>query len=516
MARKLTGSDDKQRQQSETTAGHGGSELPNANRTVSRLGRRALLQTSVAAATGLLVTGSAVASADSTDRESITFERTIDAVDDLGMDPEGNTSVTESITSIEPNTLVQFPDGEYLIDERIDLPLDGTVGFEAVGDATIVGAEGFGDTAWNVRGVEGVYYGGFTHDQSDGAVGHFFRASEQIEIHDIDVTGRAGDWAVELAPHITDPDGVARVVNYTNKTGSSWASYAEAAGRIGAWVGHEHEGTLQFIDCDFREYGNNALYTSHCPGNVQVIDSYFENNNVASIRIGGDGSFVENTEIVISEDRYTGPREDEDTSFFLRGILIEEHHERNGQKPAGAAVKDCEILVEDNPTNGPAIEVWSNGRSLDVTGTTIEYHTDGTAAIRREDYSPKRNHPPGEPPRALTVSNCTVTGSGSVPAVIDIEDGDESLIEACEITWDGTNVDGIRIANSDDCAILDSTVDVPGEATVFVDSTVETSGNADELGAEQVESDNESTTDTNNRSESTLSLQLPNPPRWWH
>lgn len=439
-----------------------------------RLGRRECLRAGFAAAVGIasIGGGSTVAANDETTREGIEFDQVLDAVDDLDMDPTGADPVSDAIESIPAHTLVQFPDGEYLIDRRLDLPGLGTVGFEAIGDATIVGASEFDDTAWNVRDAEAVYYAGFTHDQQEGAVGHFFRASDRIEIHDIDVTGRGGAWGVELAPHITDPDGMARVVNYTNQTGSGWSDYDGSAGRIGCWLGGEHEGTIQFVDCDFREYGNNALYTSHCPGNVQVIDCYFENNNVASVRIGGEGSYVEDTEIVISADRYTGPRDHEDAEFFLRGVLIEEHHVERGQKSAGAEIRDCEITVEENPTGAAAIEVWGNGRSLSIDNTRVQYDNHGVAAVRREAYGPKQNHPAGEAPRWVRLSDCEITGDGETRhAAIDIADGDGSTIERSHVQLGGG--DGIRIRDSADCSITETSISVPGATTVVENADVE-------------------------------------------
>ena len=475
MARKL-GSDDKAerplynpRTDSET-ATH--SDCTAQLGQTKSMGRREYLGIGLAASAAAAGLSIPTVAAEGTEREGIPFEQTIDAVDDLGMDASGTESVIPQIQEVPANTLVEFPSGTYLIDQRVDLPDLGNVGFEAVGDAVIKGAPGFDDTSWNVSNSNAVYYAGFTHDQSEGAVGHYWRVSDQIELHDIDVTGRAGPWAVELCPTITEPDGIARVVNYTNKQGSSWAEYNSggggADGRIGCWLGANHVGTIQFIDCDFREYGNNALYCAAATGPVQVIDSYFENNNVASIRIGGEGSYVENTTIVVDEDRYTGPRDsaDENSSFFMRGVLIHENLGSQEQKPAGAQIRNSKFIFEDNPTNAPAIEVWANGRSLEIYDTEIQYNNTGTSVIRREDYRTKAGvHPPGEDPRWLRVHNSVITGTGSVPAVIDIEDGDGSVIEDSFIAmYSSDSVDGVSITNSSDCQINNTTVYVPGEA----------------------------------------------------
>lgn len=478
MARKLDTDDQAELPQSSTIDDPLSQSDRTSRATVSR--RRYLGLGAIAAASTVGLTAPTVA-AEGVEREGIIFEQTLDAVDDLGMDSSGNNSVIPQIQDVPPNTLVEFPTGTYLIDERVDLPDLGNVGFEAIGEATIKGAPGFDDTSWNVSNSNAVYYAGFEHDQTDGAVGHYWRVSDRIELHDVTVTGRAGPWAVELCPTITDPDGIARIVNYTNKQGSTWAEYNSggggADGRIGCWLGSNHVGTIQFIECDFREYGNNALYCAAATGPVQVIDSYFENNNVAAVRIGGEDSYVENTTIVVDEERYTGPRneQDESSSFFMRGVLIHENLGSQEQKPAGASIRNSKFIFEDNPTQAPAIEVWANGRSLDIQNTEIQYNNEGTAAIRREEYRTKAGvHPPGEDPRWLRMHNSVITGTGSVSSVIDIADGDGSVISDSYIAmFDPASGDGISITNSTDCTIENTTVYVPGNSLVETNADID-------------------------------------------
>lgn len=500
----------------------GQSSLDTGTKTDSRgplLGRRKYVKLGLAAAAGTagIASTSGTVSA-SAEREGIEFEQVLDAVEDLQMDPTGTESVIPQIKEIPPDTLVQFPEGTYLTDEQVDLPGLGNVGFEAIGDATIKGAPGFEETTWNVSDANAVYYQGFTHDQTDGAVGHYWQASDRIELHDIEVKGRAGPWAVELCPTITDPDGIARIVNYENHQGSTWAEYNDgsggANGRIGCWLGENHVGTIQFIDCDFREYGNNALYCAAASGPVQVIDSYFENNNVASVRIGGKDSYVEDTTIVVDPDRYTGPRDEahEDERFFMRGVLIHENLGGTEQKEAGASVRNCDLVIEENPTAAPAIEVWANGRSLEITGTKIEYNNTGISVIRREQYGTKAGvHPPGEDPRWLRLDDSVIVGSGSVDAVVDITDGDGSHIRNTQIELTGEG-DGVRLRDSRDCVIESSNISVPGETTVIdnaeVDITQLTEDGLDEDDLDRAESERDDTEDVSLLSQTQESGQI--------
>ena len=121
-------------------------------------------------------------------RAGIGFEQTRDAVADLGIDPTGERSLGRDIAAIPADTLVQFPTGTYRIDERIEFDVDGTIGFEAIGDATIKGGSGFTDFAFDVRSADAIYYAGFTHDETEGDVSHHWHSRDRVQVSDITYT----------------------------------------------------------------------------------------------------------------------------------------------------------------------------------------------------------------------------------------------------------------------------------------------------------------------------------------
>lgn len=129
----------------------------------------------VAAATGVVASGGASAEPE---REGIRFERVIDAVDDLAADPTGSVPVNGSLAGLPRNSLVRFPEGDYLMDGRIEIDGHDVLGFETTDDATIVG--GRVDSGIDLEGVDSAYYGGFSHDRSDGTVRHQWDVSEHL------------------------------------------------------------------------------------------------------------------------------------------------------------------------------------------------------------------------------------------------------------------------------------------------------------------------------------------------
>jgi hypothetical protein len=74
------------------------------------------------------------AGADGERRHGIQFDRVLDAVEDLGLDPTGATPVNEQLASaLEEGTLVRFPEGDYQFDGELSIVAD-RVGFLGEGN----------------------------------------------------------------------------------------------------------------------------------------------------------------------------------------------------------------------------------------------------------------------------------------------------------------------------------------------------------------------------------------------
>jgi hypothetical protein len=403
------------------------------------------------------------------------FERAANLVDDLGIDPNGKDPLGEALETIEDGTLLLVPGGEYDIPEVIELNARSSIGLLGVDEVTLVPPAGYNAFLFSIWDTDQVYVSNFTIDQRrpETAAGLRVIARDEFVLEDIEFRGRAhrSTDSVEnmLNAAILNPDGKGVLRNVVAKR-NNWAHYGAAAGRMAIWAGNQHEGVIEVVDCDFREFGNNALYTSRCPGDIRVRNCYFENNNAASVRIGGEGSFVENSVFTIDPAQYDGPRDREDDDFSMRGVVIEENFSQmDEEKPAGAEVRSCSFWFEQNPTQGSAIEVYSNGRSLNVMDSKIVYNNDGpVAAIERHDYDERggSNNPPGSPPRWLRITNSTITGVGDVEYAVQVLDGNRSRISDSKLVMSGPNVGGVEFARSKNSEIKDSCINVTGRQIV--------------------------------------------------
>ena len=413
------------------------------------------------------------------ERAGSVFHFAVNAVEDLGLDPSGNDPIEDELESLEPKTLVQFPAGEYLIAETTSVE-GGYLGLEGQGEVRFVVPEGYSDNVLEGREIKVMYISDIDVDQtaSHSAAG-FDLHGDRIHIQHMEFIGRADVWNTAsndmLDISIETSTGYGEIRNVVHKEGH-WARYGpSSSGRIGVYTGRRHKGTLKIVDCDLREFGNNALYCSKTQpeGRVEVEDSYFENNNVSSIRIGGEGSYAENCTIVIDPSTYSGPRTYELDNFSLRGIVIEERFESGDiQKPAGAEIRNCDIRIEDNPANGAAIHRWGNGRSMRVVGTTIEYNNDGYDTAILVTSGGMGKNPEADPPKQFEFIGSELHGTGEVDAAIIIDGADDSIITDSLIHMHDGGQDGVWIHNSIGCIIEDSTIDVPGNPTEFVQAEV--------------------------------------------
>lgn len=404
------------------------------------------------------------------------FDRIVDAVEDLGVDPTGEEPVNEAFFGAGSNVLITLPDGHYSFEGESRLTGIEKFGIHGSENTTIVLPEDTDDRILDLFEIDEIAVTNLDVDQrAMDAVGAFrIQANEWLYVGNIQFHGRAlrrdGYESAALNVGLRSETGTGRVESVVSKKGSAWSHYNNSQGRIGVYTGRNHRGTIELIDLDLREFGNNALYCSRTLGDVQVIGGYFENNNVGSVRISGDGSFVDGATIVIDPDRYTGPRTREDRSFAMRPIVIEQATNTLPMKPAGCEVRNCRIVVKENPAAMPAIHVYPNGRSLRITDTEIEYEASGRPVILRDEYRNwgRSGHPPGEPPRHLELENVTVTGEADDTAV-RIVDGDGSEIKNCRFVLRGPGANGIEIRSSENCRIQSTTLKVDGEPTVFDD-----------------------------------------------
>jgi hypothetical protein len=434
-------------------------------------------------------------------RRGIGFDTTVDVVDDLGVDPTGSEPVTGRLAeAMAPGTLLQFPPGTYQLAPRpVEVP-GPNVGF--------VATEPDAETVWRLAPdyhgpflrceADNLLFGGIDVDMSarPHQSGHMrIQAPSRFHVENVTYRGRGQGPGFAFQVAITDaPDGVGTLRGVRVPHGSRPDRYAppgggKGNGRIGVFAGLTHRGVLEIADCEFGEFGNNAVYASRTPGDVRVSDSYFLNNAPNSIRLSGAGSWAKRCVVELDFGKYEGPPTE--TRWGTWGISCE--NAREGSTTAeyppeepGMLVADCEVLlkrVDARGRVGAGIRLASKARSMVVRDTRVHVETErgfgrSPHAVLRvnpfldhRNYRADRQDPPA--PHAIELDGLRVTGRVADSAAVRIAHASGSVLRNCHISQRGRGRDGVRLIQSPGCRIVGGRVETPHYPLVIDANSVE-------------------------------------------
>ncbi len=451
-------------------------ERKGENKRSLQLGRRGYMKLTGAVVTGSAVGTTQIGRARAATHHGITFDRVVDAVADLGCDPKGNADVSSKVESaLDGQTLVEFPSGTYHWDGSVTLDTD-RIGIRGTSDDVLFTFPA-GYNQFFINGsCEQALYENFDVDiQPENTATGIRVASERgFHIENIEHIGRGTADSSDVTRcwqlRVNDPDATGVVKNFVAKKGSAWAHYKGGDGRVGISI-YGGEGTIKVIDCHLEEFGNNGIYASRSLSSVQVEGGTYRNNNVAGIRFSGKGSYVDGTTIEVDPSKYSGPRTREDDSFKMRGIVVEQgNSDTGGFDDAGAQIRNTDIIIQDNPTTGQAISMWTGGRTLAVSNTRIVYNNDGAPAIYREGKTSQGSHSASSGARWLRMDTVQITGAAAEGPTILAEEADNTQIKNSYIEQTGDERQGVVLSDSADTLVQNSVIEVNAKA-VSLDSS---------------------------------------------
>ena len=260
------------------------------------------------------------------------FGQTIDAVSDLGLDPSGNTPISQPLEAAMnslSNTRILFPsDGVFRVSSRIVLDPAGPV--EVAGNGATLKVDP--DTerrALNCPNLpSGTVISGFVIDQTaSGAVSGVRIGTEgTIEMRDLTVRGYAeakpysagdaegGSVAGVLMPIARTPSSVVRITDFTAIGGTAAGMHTDPnkpesapenrrGAPMGMWVGQSNAGTVQLVNPRIRGW-SNGTYSSRTNGQVQILGGLLWNNSNTQARVGG-GAVIDGTTMVLDDRQWS-------------------------------------------------------------------------------------------------------------------------------------------------------------------------------------------------------------------
>ncbi|MFC7250479.1 twin-arginine translocation signal domain-containing protein [Halomicroarcula sp. GCM10025324] len=420
-------------------------------------------------------------------RHGISFGTVVNAVEDLGMDPTGQEPIDDELqaTLEQGNVLVAFPPGRYLFESEPEPQPVTNWGVLGLGteprDVRFVTTPGEGRNLLNSDGGSGQLVENVAFDYSDsteGSIGLIMRATDKIHVQDVEFVGFnptvEGGALDNLVPMALDPDGTAVVDGLVRTGPTDIVSHGHLDNNANAgciWLGERHVGNLYIRNSHIANTGTNAIYASRTRGGVHISDSLFENNNQTSLRVGGEGSVVENCRFVI--DTETVHPDNQGSLINPHGIIWETG--RLGM--TGGRIENCEFIVRNSPERTQAA-VWADGSagSFELVDCRFEIDADGVQAIRIDDPRDPRLGVTAERPWNATIRNVVAVGNSFGKPVIEINGRPGSLIEGGCILWSQFR-DAIIVNESDNTTIRNINIDVEGADVTQVASSV----NIDEL-----------------------------------
>ena len=453
-----------------------------------------------ATAAGAVLGASGLASATE-ERGGIRFDRVVDAVDDLGMDPTGSDPIDGALQDAhETGTLIEFPPGEYKI--KTEAVISGSTsrwGIRGAGEShkdVTFRFPNADNSYWFVHqhGGEDVLLDNFTLDSNDKLIGIRIRTNDGGLIRDVEWAGYLPErdgWPGQLLdPGCRDRDGVNRVVRtIMGRDGSFVHGHSWATDRTGITGirfypysdthGERHAGETILEDIEIHQLSSNGVRNTHPKGVVTVEGGFFKNCHLAHLRIhAGDHptkqSSVTGATMIIDHDDHLPMGDGEWNEHGCNAVMLDSTSKSYSQ----AIYEDCDIICRNvEPTDGWGLIRCNNTGSSSPGGGVFRNCRITNDTELQTIWIDERESGVDEP-RHWLFENCEITVAApdqyQEAAFVLRDDWDGSEIRNCSIYAPNGDVDGVFIENTDDVTIEDSTIDVSGRATVFENADVTT------------------------------------------
>ncbi|WP_144920821.1 hypothetical protein [Halorubrum salsamenti] len=469
------------------------------------LNRRDYVKLSAATA-GTVLASSGLGSAAVT-RHGIRFDRVVNAVDDLGMDPNGNDPIDSALSDAhETGTLIEFPEGDYRVNDELVIgprSSKSRFGMVGLGDSHkdvqfhFPNADTSGSGFWFIhqKGGEDCVLANFSIQMTDDDVTSInvrFDCADGGLIQDVEwlgfVPSKRHSYGQLLTCHIpSDAGGSADGVNTLRRVtigrggaylGGHYADTGDNPGTTYIRVYPNHIGEIVVEDAHLEQSGGNALRSTMTTegGVVTVKGGLFKNNDLSNIRLQGGNhptkvSTVTGARIVV--DHGDAPRPTHGTNFYHgNGVLID-----STEGDSGVVFEGCEFECNEVDLNS-GYKPWGLIRLTNTGGSNPGGFTMRNCQI----YNATRNQTlwiqsrksGADDPSGVTLESVDVTvdndyqTEGSVCTIGDDRDG--SRISNCCIHAPNGSIDGVVFKGSSDVVVEDSNVNVSGKAVDLMDS----------------------------------------------
>ena len=434
----------------------------------------------------------------------INFDNVINAVEDLGADPEGNEPIDNLISSaVQEGTLIQFPPGtyrvrdEYIIDEEVSrFGLEGTG--ESHEDVEFIFPQtGHQEGHWfvNMDARDGddfkdVILRNFTLNNEfngeNSVISVRLKGTDNCILEDIEFAGflpeKIGDaygQLVDIGCTTVDGVNIARRV-IIGRDGSYMHGHNYITGHAGVTAFRfypDHVGESRLENIRIHQLKSVGVRNTLGPGVVNVRGGLFHNICMYALRIHeGDHpnkkATIEGATVVIDHDNLGRTEGNPGNSHAHSGIFLD-----SNRGYSYADVIDCDIACY-SITDG-AEEGWGLVR-LTTTGASNVGGTDfkncriiNETELRTVWIQGRESDAGGQDTVNFQDTEITTTSNSQYRenAVVWYHDNadntwDGSKFENCCINAPNGNLDGVLTENTENFEVVNTTINVSGQSVV--------------------------------------------------
>lgn len=372
------------------------------------------------------------------------FEETVNMETDAGCDPTGSEPCDRALeATVGDDLLLEFPPGKYRFEK--EHRFSGLENFGIVGTGPDRRAVQFVFPSGYSGIVLGLWNGrdwlleNFTLQQSldhQTGVGLVLVTYDGLEMRDVEIAGfspfnRNGGQR-GLYCDVLSRDGVADIERYVHRGPSQVGNYPQ--GTQAFLADEHHRGTIYCRDWHIENAGENGLYASRTAGDVRVEGGYFRNNDVASIRVCGEGSYVRDATVVIDTDEAhpaNGGAFDN-----TRGIWWE-----SGQlAKEGGVIENCDLVMRSTVESQGLLRIERTAGTVTIRNCRFLNQTPWRTVTAME---PTPEVQRGE--TAVHAKNLSIETRGSTAPAFEIVGRPRSVLKGVQVSHPPGDGDAVRL-----------------------------------------------------------------------
>jgi hypothetical protein len=392
------------------------------------------------------------------------INQTLDAVDDLGLDPSGDGMNDETFRSELDglsNARVEFPgDGVFRVSDQTTINFSGPV--ELIGNGCTIQLDASTERRiFNISSFPtGSLMQGFSLTcTSNTTFGLRVETDGTARIQDITVEGymrsdqsNRNELSSVLAPTATSPSATLQVKNFRAIGGGAAGTHDQQdkpesapenqiATPLGVWVGDQTQGTIQLVGCQLRGW-SNGVYGGRTNGRVEVSGGQYWNNLNSQLRLGG-GSIIDGATLLLDDREWSM---DENPGPYSLGEQQGVHAVRVDAKGGNTSdpIRFRNVRVQSKSMNQGVAEIEFEAAS----GPGILENCHITSHIDRPMIAAKPSS--GSGPSNINAINCLFDGNGAPTAAMRINGRSQSRIQQSCVALPGAGPDMISGAQIGD------------------------------------------------------------------